>query len=109
MISIYLPYQPITTPHPTSHTIPLSHEHTPSTLPHTLLSQSQEDLPSNVDPLYVDALLAIHSDLFILNPKSTFSWMIYVVRVALALQVTRPLIHPPSILCVISMSSVYVL
>ena len=53
------------------------------TLKRTLLSQ--EELPDNVDPLYVDALMAIHSDLFILNPKSTFSWMIYVVRVALAL------------------------
>ena len=68
-----------------SHTNYINHINLPPT-PITL--SPQEELPDSVDPLYVDALMASHSDLFILNPKSTFSWMIYVVRVALALQVT---------------------
>ena len=93
MISTYLPHHPITIPNLSYCNHTLSHTNTPYQSSHIL--SPQEDLPSNVDPLYVDALLAIHSDLFILNPKSTFSWMIYVVRVALALQVT----HPTSNLC----------
>jgi hypothetical protein len=35
---------------------------------------------------YLDMLLAIHSEFFILNPRSTFSFQIYVIRVALGLQ-----------------------
>jgi hypothetical protein len=39
-----------------------------------------------VDDQFVDLLVAMHSDLFIMNPKSTFSWQVYIVRVALALE-----------------------
>lgn len=35
---------------------------------------------------YIDMLVAMHSNLFILNPRSTFSWQIYVIRVCLGLQ-----------------------
>jgi hypothetical protein len=34
---------------------------------------------------FVDMFVAIHSDLFILNPRSTFSWEIYLVRLCLGL------------------------
>lgn len=39
----------------------------------------------NVDPKFVDMLVAIHSDFFILNPRSTFSWQIYLIRLLLSL------------------------
>jgi hypothetical protein len=35
---------------------------------------------------YLDMLIAIHSEFFILNPRSTFSFQIYVIRVLLGLQ-----------------------
>ncbi len=35
---------------------------------------------------YVDMLIAIHSEFFILNPRSTFSFQIYVIRACLGLQ-----------------------
>lgn len=35
---------------------------------------------------FVDMFVAMHGDLFVLNPRSTFSWQIYLLRVALALQ-----------------------
>lgn len=41
------------------------------------------DVPDDI--LYLDMFIAIHSDLFILNPRSTLSTFIYVVRVALGL------------------------
>lgn len=34
---------------------------------------------------FLDMFLAIHGDFFILNPRSSFSWCVYVVRVALGL------------------------
>ena len=37
------------------------------------------------DYKFVDMFVAIHSDLFILNPRSTFSWEIYLVRLCLGL------------------------
>lgn len=40
---------------------------------------------------YIDLFVSMNSDLFILNPRSTFSWEIYVVRVALGLQ-TLPVV-----------------
>ena len=39
----------------------------------------------DVNLKFVDMFLAIHSDLFLLNPRSTFSWQIYLVRVCLGL------------------------
>jgi hypothetical protein len=35
---------------------------------------------------FVDMFVAMHGDLFVLNPRSTFSWQIYLIRVCLALQ-----------------------
>jgi hypothetical protein len=35
---------------------------------------------------FVDMFMAMHSDLFILNPRSTFSWQVYLIRVCLALE-----------------------
>ena len=35
---------------------------------------------------FVDMFVAMHADLFILNPRSTFSWEIYLIRVCLALE-----------------------
>ena len=36
-----------------------------------------------VDLKFVDMFMALHADLFLLNPRSTFSWQVYVVRVVL--------------------------
>lgn len=35
---------------------------------------------------FLDMFLAIHGDFFILNPRSTYSWYVYVVRTALGLE-----------------------
>lgn len=35
---------------------------------------------------FVDMFIAMHGDLFILNPRSTFSWQVYLIRVCLALE-----------------------
>lgn len=39
----------------------------------------------DMDTLYLDMMLAIHADLFLLNPASTLSWTVFVVRAALGL------------------------
>lgn len=36
--------------------------------------------------MFIDMFVAMHSDLFIMNPRSTFSWQIFVIRACLALQ-----------------------
>jgi hypothetical protein len=41
---------------------------------------------SSDDMKYVDMFVAMHGDFFILNPRSTFSWEIYIIRVVLGLQ-----------------------
>ena len=38
-----------------------------------------------IEDMYVDMFVAIHSEFFILNPRSTFSWGIFLVRVVLGL------------------------
>lgn len=43
---------------------------------------------------YVDMFVAMHGDLFIMNPRSTFSWQIFVVRACLALE-SVPIMRPP--------------
>ena len=40
---------------------------------------------TTVPRIYLDALLGMHGDLFVLNPRSTFSWQIFVVREILGL------------------------
>jgi hypothetical protein len=35
---------------------------------------------------FVDMLVAIHAEFFILNPRSTFSWQIYLIRLCLGLE-----------------------
>ena len=45
-----------------------------------------EDDYDKVPRKYLDAFLAIHGGLFILNPRSTFSWQIFIVREILGLQ-----------------------
>lgn len=43
--------------------------------------------PSHRDSAkFVDMLVAIHSDFFILNPRSTFSWQIFIIRAVLGLE-----------------------
>ena len=42
---------------------------------------------------HIDMFLAIHADFFVLNPRSTYSWMIFVVRVALGLESVPVLRH----------------
>lgn len=42
-------------------------------------------LRQGVDRKFVDMLVAMHSDFFVLNPRSTFSWQIYLVRLVLSL------------------------
>lgn len=49
------------------------------------LSYASMHDPSKVDKKFVDMFLAIHAAFFVLNPRSTFSWEIYVVRIALSL------------------------
>ena len=41
--------------------------------------------PTKIDKKFVDMYLAMHSEFFVLNPRSTFSWEIYLIRTALAL------------------------
>eukprot|EP00981_Chlorochromonas_danica_P013780 scaffold6852_cov215-Ochromonas_danica.AAC.17 len=51
----------------------------------SVLDKSAEFKNMRSDRKFVDMLLAIHSDFFMLNPRSTFSWQIYLVRLVLAL------------------------
>ena len=37
----------------------------------------------SVDRKFLDLFLSIHGDFFLLNPRSSFSWQVYVVRVCL--------------------------
>jgi len=41
--------------------------------------------PNKIDKKFVDMFLAMHSAFFVLNPRSTFSWEIYIIRLALSL------------------------
>jgi len=47
---------------------------------------------------FVDMLIAMHGDLFVLNPRSTFSFQIYVIRTILGLD-SVPLIDDHDIYC----------
>jgi hypothetical protein len=38
------------------------------------------------DKKFLDMFMAMHGDFFILNPRSTFSWQVYLIRVCLALE-----------------------
>jgi hypothetical protein len=54
---------------------------------HAVFSSVLESIgvKSDVDMKFVDMLTAIHSDLFVMNPRSTFSWQIFLVRSILSL------------------------
>jgi len=41
---------------------------------------------SGGDHMFIDMFIAMQSDLFIMNPRSTFSWQIFVIRACLSLQ-----------------------
>jgi hypothetical protein len=43
-------------------------------------------LHKSVDRKFLDMFVAMHGDFFILNPRSTFSWQVYLIRVCLALE-----------------------
>lgn len=47
---------------------------------------------------FVDMFLAMHSDLFLLNPRSTLSWQVYVIRVMLG-QVSVPVLRGNDFYC----------
>lgn len=47
--------------------------------------ESKQWSSQHLDPKFVDMLVSIHSDFFILNPRSTFSWQIYLIRLCLSL------------------------
>ena len=51
---------------------------------------------------FLDLFLSIHGDYFLLNPRSSFSWQVYVVRVCLgtfyAALITVPTLHITSYL-----------
>eukprot|EP01038_Epipyxis_sp_PR26KG_P012280 gene12280-16469_t len=51
-----------------------------------LLNEGNHTSFQSVDLKFVDMLVAINSDLFIMNPYSTFSWEIFVIRICLGLQ-----------------------
>jgi hypothetical protein len=51
---------------------------------HAPVATSKMDSKAKVK--FVDMFVAMHGDLFVLNPRSTFSWQIYLIRVCLALQ-----------------------
>ena len=50
-------------------------------LPYFLSGAHQSYL--SVDRKFLDLFLSIHGDFFLLNPRSSFSWQVYVVRVCL--------------------------
>ncbi len=58
----------------------------------TIINQQQREGPQSRPPfhlhhiMFIELFLLIHSDLFIMNPASTFSWQVYVVRTALGLK-----------------------
>lgn len=41
---------------------------------------------TSIEMKFVDMFIAIHGDFFILNPRSTFSWEIYLIRICLGLE-----------------------
>lgn len=51
----------------------------------SILSKQHPEIHLNLDYKYLDMFLAIHSDFFIQNPRSTFSWQIFVIRTILSL------------------------
>jgi len=65
-----------------------------STLPHCLSPSPSasghhdnfDDHDDRVSEKFVDMLIAMHAGFFILNPRSTFSWEIYLIRVILGLE-----------------------
>ena len=55
-------------------------------LGHILTTAQDAQIGNTTVPrIYLDALLGMHGELFILNPRSTFSWQIFVVREILGL------------------------
>jgi hypothetical protein len=53
---------------------------------HSIFSNILDNtLHASVDRKSVDMLLAMHSGLFVMNPRSTFSWQIYLIRIVMAL------------------------
>lgn len=50
------------------------------------LGQTLNDKVPFVSLKYIDMFIAMNSDFFILNPLSTFSWQIYLIRLSLALE-----------------------
>ena len=50
-------------------------------------STSSDSLAS-VDKKFLDLFLSIHGDFYLLNPLSTFSWQVYVVRVCLGMLIS---------------------
>ena len=43
--------------------------------------------------MFIDMFVAMNSDLFVMNPRSTFSWQIFVIRACLSLQSVPVLAH----------------
>ena len=48
---------------------------------------------SHLQKKYVDIHMAIHGDFFILNPRSTFSWQVLLIRLCLGLESVPTLIN----------------
>lgn len=45
-----------------------------------------DTISPTTDRSFLDMMVAMHGDLFVLNPRSTFSWTVFVVRTALGLE-----------------------
>lgn len=50
-----------------------------------VLTTEQDAKKFTVPRIFLDALLGMHGELFVLNPRSTFSWQIFVIREILGL------------------------
>ena len=58
----------------------------------SVLAKEHPEIHIDVDYKFLDMFLAIHSDFFIQNPRSTFSLQIYIIRTILSLS-TVPIIR----------------
>jgi hypothetical protein len=52
----------------------------------SLLDTSKNSYLMAVDKKFLDMFLAMNSHFFVLNPRSTFSWQVYLIRLCLGLE-----------------------
>jgi hypothetical protein len=52
----------------------------------SILDKSKNSNLISVDKKFLDMFLAMNSRFFVLNPRSTFSWQVYLIRLCLGLE-----------------------